>query len=198
MNMNTINDISDFIFLENKLEKADIIFIPGCSRPETMEEASKLYLKGFAPYLLPSGRYSIMLGHFAGVRTKAERYCGDYKTESEFLIDVGIKNGVPKEKILIEDQATYTMQNAVFSKAVTESAGLNIKRAIICCKSFHSRRACMYYQMAFPNTQFLVAPVNIDGITKENWFKSTEGRAHINGELKRISAQFDDLVPSEK
>lgn len=187
--VNSIKDITEFIFTEDELEKADIIFIPGCARPETMEEGARLYLMGFAPFLLPSGKYSITKGHFGGE--------GDYKTESEYLIEIGVKNGVPREKILIEDQATYTMENAIFSRKVTDEAGLDIKKAIICCKSFHARRACMYYQMAFPETKFLIAAVDIDGITKDNWYRSEAGRKHISGELKRIAVQFEDLVPKE-
>lgn len=38
-----IQEITDYIFLEDKLEKADAIFIPGCARPEHTEEAARLY-----------------------------------------------------------------------------------------------------------------------------------------------------------
>ena len=34
MNRRIVNDITDFIFLEDRLEKADAIFIPGGSYPE--------------------------------------------------------------------------------------------------------------------------------------------------------------------
>ena len=91
-----LQDIENFIFLEDELEPADIIFIPGNGFPQMAEEAAKLYQKGFAKWLLPSGRYSINLGHFGGVVVNQERYCGDYKTEWEFLTDVLMKNGVPK------------------------------------------------------------------------------------------------------
>lgn len=35
-----INDITNFIFVKDKLQKADIIFIPGGSYPEVAEEAA--------------------------------------------------------------------------------------------------------------------------------------------------------------
>ena len=41
-----IQEITDYIFLEDKLEKADAIFIPGCARPEHTEEAARLQKKG--------------------------------------------------------------------------------------------------------------------------------------------------------
>ena len=51
------------------------------------EQAAKLYHEGYAPYILPSGRYSILVGHFIGVQAKQDVYNGDYETEWEFLKD---------------------------------------------------------------------------------------------------------------
>lgn len=59
-----IQEITDYIFLEDKLEKADAIFIPGCDRPEHTEEAARLYKDGYAPLLLPSGGYTKVQGVF--------------------------------------------------------------------------------------------------------------------------------------
>ena len=49
----------DFMFISNQPEKADIIFIPGNGYPHMAENAADLYKRGFAPYILPSGKYSI-------------------------------------------------------------------------------------------------------------------------------------------
>lgn len=68
--MDIINDITNFIFIENEPELADIILIPGCSRPELMEVASDLWHKGYAPLILPSGKYSFKAGAFAGAKNK--------------------------------------------------------------------------------------------------------------------------------
>ena len=67
MNRRIVNDITDFIFLEDRLEKADAIFIPGGSYPELPERAAELWKEGYAPYVVPSGRFSITRGEFAGV-----------------------------------------------------------------------------------------------------------------------------------
>jgi len=47
--------ISDFIFFETELGKADVILIPGASQPQLMERAAMLYHQGIAPFILPSG-----------------------------------------------------------------------------------------------------------------------------------------------
>ena len=80
-----LEQITDFIFVENEPEKSDIIFIPGSGFPQLAEEAAQLYHAGFAPRILPSGRYSITQGHFGGVQEKTEQYPGTYETEWDFL-----------------------------------------------------------------------------------------------------------------
>ena len=71
---NFIRDITSFIFIEDEPEKADIIFVPGGSWPEPTEKAAKLWIDGYAPYILPSGKYSMTKGYFPGTMTKCEKY----------------------------------------------------------------------------------------------------------------------------
>lgn len=82
-----IKETSKFIFAENKPEKADIIFVPGNGYSQMAEKAAQLYAKKYAPFVLPSGKYSISTGRFGGVLTGQKRYSGEYQTEWEFLKD---------------------------------------------------------------------------------------------------------------
>ena len=189
-----LKQIEDFMFIEDKPEKADVIFVPGNGYPQMADKAAELYWNGFAPKILPSGRYSITAGRFTGVLDKKECYCGTYKTEWDFLKDVLMQNGVPEEAILKEDQATFTYENAIYSRQVTDHAELEIERAILCCKSYHARRCLMYYQLLYPKTEFYVVPVNADGITRENWRKNEEGIDAVTGELSRIVKQFSLML----
>lgn len=194
MNKAFLKQITDFIFTEQEPENADIIFIPGSGLPQLAEEAAGLYQKGFAPWILPSGRYSITLGHFSGVQEKQEIYQGDYETEWDFLRQVLIKNNVPKEVILKENQATYTYENAIYSRKVTDEMGLDIRKAILCCKPYHARRSLLYYQLLYPETKFLVCPIKESDITKDNWFLSEKGTTTVLGEMERIGTQFHEIM----
>lgn len=187
-------EVTKYIFAEDVLQKADIILIPGNAYPQNAERAAALYRQGYAPYILPSGKYSTLVGHFAGVCEKADRYNKEYKTEWEFLKDVLVQNGVDESAILKEDQATFTWENAKNSRIVTDQNKLVIQKAILCCRNVHARRSLMYYQKSFPESKIFVSPSVIGNITKENWYTTKDGIDAVNAELSRILYQFSLLV----
>jgi uncharacterized SAM-binding protein YcdF (DUF218 family) len=193
---NFIREITSFIFVEDKPEKADIIFVPGGSWPEPVERAAKLWVEGYAPFILPSGKYSMSKGYFSGSMTKADKYNKNYETEWEFMKDVLLSCGVDESSIIKEDNAVWTKQNAFNSREVTDSYNLEIKKAIICCKSFHAKRCLMFYSFAYPETQFIVCPVDIEGITKDNWFETEIGIDKVMGELSRVGGQLKNSIPT--
>ena len=205
MNMQIIDDITNFIFVQNAPEPADVILIPGGRDSELPEYAAQLWREGLAPVVVPSGRYSIKTGAFAGVRSHAERYGSDFATEAEFYTKVLTDCGVPADAILAEDQAAFTQLNAIFSQRILAEHDICPKKAIICCKAFHARRCMMYYQLYFPDTQLLIAPVpyvEACDITRDNWYLTETGRNRVFGELSRIGAQFpaefENVLFSEK
>lgn len=194
MNDKFLNQITEFIFVEDKPEKSDVIFIPGSGFPQLAEEVAKLYHQGLAPYILPSGKYSILNGKFAGVQEKQELYDGEYETEWEFLKEALKKNQVPEEHILRENNATYTYENAIYSRKVTDRLGMEIKKAILCCKPYHARRSLLYYQLLYPETQFYVCPIQDSDVKRDNWYLTEKGIRLVFGEVQRIGEQFVDIT----
>lgn len=184
-----IDDITDFIFVSDEPGEADIIFIPGGSWPQPAIRAAELYGAGLATLVMPSGKYGKELGRFAGVKDVNGLYPGPYATECEFYADILIKNGVPKEAILAEDQSTYTQENAVFSRSLCEKNGVAVRRALLCCKAFHARRSLMYYQMAFPDAAFMVIPVDAGGVRSDNWYQSPSCFDRVMSELAKCGSQ---------
>lgn len=190
MNNRIINDITNFIFVEDKPQRVDAIFLPGGSHPAQPEYAAELYRQGIAPILIVSGGVSVKKQIFDGVKSKADIYNKDYKTDCEFLTDALYINGVPLSVIYGEDKSGHTRDNAFLLRKVVDENGLKIKTAIIVCKAFHARRCLMLYQMAFPDTTFYVCPVVCMGITKDNWHKTEQGIDRVLGELARCGNQF--------
>ena len=68
------------------------------------------------------------------------------------------EHGVPEEAVWREDCATFTYENALRSREVTDAAGLKVGTAILCCQAYHARRASLYYQSCFPEAEILSAP----------------------------------------
>lgn len=188
--MKIIDDITNFIFVEDKPSESDIIFLPGGSDPAIPEKAAELFSAGFSPFLLPSGGVSVKTGKFNGVKVKKEIYNKEYQTECEFYSNVLLKNGVPMSAIIPEDKSGYTIQNAFFSRHVTDERGVIVKRAIICCKAFHARRCLMLYQFAFPEAEIFVVPSEVYGINRDNWYQHQYGVDRVLGELSRCGNQF--------
>ena len=183
--MDFVQDMTEFIFVEDKPQKADMIFIPGGDRGELAVTAAGLFREGYAPLVLPSGRYSKPVGRCL---------IPGYETEWEFLRDILVREGVPAEKILEEKQATYTYENAICSRRVTDAAGLAIRRAILCPQACHARRALLYYKILYPETEFFVCPTVTRGISRDNWFLDGEKIDVVLGELERCGSQFHEIL----
>ncbi len=194
MNDRIINDITNYIFVSDEPEVADVIFLPGGMHPQQPEYAAELYRRGYAKWIVPSGYMGVKWDFWPGVADKAEIYTGTYATECEFFIAVLTKNGVPRDAIIPEDAARHTRDNAFLSRKVVDASSIRIKTALIVCKEFHARRCLMLYQLAFPDVKFKVCPVNCSNITKENWHKSERGINRVMGELSRCGNQFVDDV----
>ena len=189
-----VRAVTEFVFVEDKPEKADVIFIPGSRKVEHAIRAAELYRAGYAPYVLPSGRFTIARGYFLELpEPLRSEYPGEFETEWHFLKTVLMKHGVPEEAILREDQATYTWENAQFSRDVLNKLGIQYKTAILCCQAFHARRALLYYQAAMPDTRFIVCPTPAPGYSRNDWYKSEKGRARILGEVQRLGGQIGDV-----
>ena len=180
-----LEEMTNFIFLEDEPQKADVIFVPGSEEGALAKTAAKLYLEGYAPILIPSGKYAKWTGH-----SKVEQF----QTEADHFAHLMMEEGVPEEAIIKETEATYTYQNAINTRKLLDERGIEVKRAILCCQAYHARRSKLYYQILFPDTEILVCPTITKGITRDNWFKSRETADIVLGEIERCGSQFHEIV----
>jgi hypothetical protein len=170
--------ITDFIFIENEPQKADIILIPGGSKPQLMERACSLYLAGYAPLLLPSGgKNKALVG---------------YKTEWDYFLEIARGMSIPEEIVLREDKATNTYENALYSRKIIKDQNIPIKKALLVCKAFHARRALLTYQTWFRNDiEYVICPIVDDrGIGKDNWYLDQVKIDKVMSEVEKIGKYF--------
>ena len=190
--MKFLRDITEFIFLEDLPEKADLIIVPGKTWPQPARRAAALYHEGMAPYIVVSGRYSKGQQTFAGAACEGDRYKGAYMTEADFLTDVLIREGVPETAVLQERKAEFTLENARYIRKLLEEKKMTVKKALICCQAFHARRCRMYFEYVFQDTdvEFLMCPAVTQGISRCSWMESQKGLDTVLGELRRCGEQF--------
>lgn len=117
-----LKQTEEFIFVEDQPEKADIIFVPGNGYPQMAEKAAELYRKGYGRYILPSGKYSITMGAFSGVLSEKKNIPDNIRQNGNFSGMFSLKMAL-RQKIFCGRSATYTYENALFSKKVTDEAG---------------------------------------------------------------------------
>ena len=180
-----LEEMTNFIFLEDAPQKADVIFLPGSEEGALAKTAARLYLEGYAPLIVPSGKYAKWTGH-----SKVEQF----ETESDHFAHLLMEEGVPEEAIIKEREATYTYQNAINTRKLLDDRGIEVKRALLCCQAYHARRSKLYYQILFPDTEILVVPTITKGITRDNWFKCREKSDIVLGEIERCGSQFHEIV----
>ena len=180
-----LQDITNIIFLEDEPQKADVIFLPGSEEGDLARTAAKLYHQGYAPLIVPSGKYAKWTG---------ETMVREFETESDHFANILMKEGVPEYAILKEREATYTYQNAINTRKLLDEKGIEVKRALLCCQAFHARRSKMYYQILFPETEILVCPTVTKDIRRDNWFKNREKSDRVLGEMERLGSQFHEIV----
>lgn len=191
--MNFIKEFTELVFIEDAPKPADIIFIPGSGYGQIALDAAKLYHQGLAPYILVSGKYSKLIDHFDGVK---DGVCSEFNgtTEAEYLKYVLMSSDVPEDTIIVDNDATFTYENAICSRKITDALGLSIQRAIICCQAFHARRCRLYYEILYPETEFLMCPTVTQGISRDNWFESKEKIDIVLGEIERWGGQFHEIM----
>jgi uncharacterized SAM-binding protein YcdF (DUF218 family) len=137
----------DYHHVNQKLKKADVIFVL-CSFDKSVGEyGADLFLKGYAPFMIFSG----------GVAHNNDLLkTGWDKPEAEILSEVAISKGVPKDKILLETQATNTEENILNVKKLLEKKGVNFSSFILVQKPYMERRTYATFKKRWGEKDFVV------------------------------------------
>lgn len=111
------------------------------------------------------------------------------KPESEVFAEVGLKNGISRDKMIIENKSTNTGENIKFTFELLKKAGLDIKTAILVQKPFMERRTYATFMKQWPGEKidFIVTspPISFgdypgQGINKDDLINT------MVGDLQRI------------
>ena len=144
-----IKKLWDYMRCNQQIEKADCIIGLGCEDLNIAKTAVDLYLKGYSDKII-----------FSGGLGKVTKNIWN-KTEAEKFTEYAIKNGVPKEKIYIENKSTNTGDNFRFTKELIKQKGLNIKTCIVVCKPYVEKRVEATLKKITPEWKGIVTSQNI-------------------------------------
>src|SRR5436190_21288005 len=117
----------DYHFLKQPLQKADCIFVLGSHDPSVADYAVQLYQTGYAPFILFSGGV---------IRPEGELRNNTPKSEAAAFFDIAIRQGVPAEAIILENEATNTGENFIYERRLLEEKKMNFKSFILVQKPY--------------------------------------------------------------
>jgi hypothetical protein len=127
----------------------DFMLVMGSHDLRVANHAANLFLQGKAPFLVCSGGY--------GKITKSLWN----NTEADTYAQICIENGVPKDKILIENKSTNSGENFIFTKKLLESHNIKVSTGIIVCKNYLSRRALATAKKQWPEIEWFIETPNL-------------------------------------
>jgi len=177
----------DYHFLKQPLTKADCIFVLGSHDPSVADYASQLYNEGYAPYIIFSGGV---------VRPVGELRNTTPKTEAEAFFDIAITKGVPPEAIILENQATNTGENFIFTRKLLKEKQLNFKSFILVQKPYMIRRTYATAKVQFSDFDCIVSalPDTYDSYInrcEENQISKQRVISNMTGDLQRLKLYPD-------
>jgi uncharacterized SAM-binding protein YcdF (DUF218 family) len=144
--------IWDYHQLRHKPIPADVIVALGTNDLRVADFAADLYLRGFGKLLVCTGAIAHQNDLLA---TPWDR------TEAEMYAEVAERQGVPKDRIVLETNATNTSENIRLTRALLEERGIRPDKIVIAVKPFMQRRAWASMAVEWPEMPATVASPNM-------------------------------------
>jgi len=165
----------DYHHMNMPLEPADVILVMGSHDLQVGEYGARLWLEGWAPWLLLSG----------GLGNLTRRIWEEAEADQFARIARGM--GVPDERVLIENRSTNTGENVLFSRALLEERGISANTFLLVQKPYMERRAYATFRKLWPEKAVRVSSPPIP--FREYFSAETPFELVVNvmvGDLQRI------------
>lgn len=179
---------------EDPLRPADIMLLLGSYDIRVADFTAALYERGFAPKIIVSG----------GLVPASREFLGG--SEAATLGHRLEALGVPESAILLEDKATNTAENIIFSYELLKAKSLDVKSIILVHKPYMTRRSYATFKKQWPGDSIDVQVASAD----QTFDKYNDGTLptdliinSIVGDLQRIREypklgfQIEQEIPDE-
>jgi uncharacterized SAM-binding protein YcdF (DUF218 family) len=165
--------LGDFLVVRDAVQPADVVIVvSGDGTGERARTAARLVRQGLAPWLLVSGG-----------RTGAAP--GGAAAE---MARVAVAAGVPPERVVVDDGARSTRDNARRSAALMARSGWT--SAILVTSPYHTRRAAWVFRAEFLPRGWTLRVYAAEGsfFEVERWWTRSQARALVWGEYVKLTA----------
>ena len=139
--MENIQILWDFMHMNHSLENADVIVGFGCYDEDIPRRCAELFHRGFAPYVCFSG----------GLGRNTDKLWT--KSEAERFAAIATSEGVPAERIILENKSTNSAENLLFTPKVLAEHGIRAEKIIAVHKPYMERRLWAAMQVYWPDVQ---------------------------------------------
>lgn len=163
-------------FVPDDIFPADLAIVFGMTawkRP--CARAVSLYRDGFARKLLFTGGFNRIIHAREGVEMARQ----------------AISDGVPESDIIVEAEATHTIENVTNAlRCIERSVGVsNLSSVLLVAIHFHMRRVKTIVERTFPdNIRLGFASYASIHYSSADWFESERGRADVASETRKLNA----------
>ncbi len=189
--------IWDYMLMHHSLEKADVILVCGSSDIRVAQYSAKLYLDGWAPYIIFAGSGSIH-------NHKRERNIFIDTTEAEVFANIAIEMGVPRESIIIENESQNTGDNYSFALKKAKESNISFNKIISIHKPYMEKRSYAIAKVWLPNSKIIMSspPISFENYpndiqTKEKIINSLVGNTQRMIEYPKKGFQIEMPIPEE-
>ncbi|MDQ0242540.1 hypothetical protein J2S09_000076 [Bacillus fengqiuensis] len=147
-----LKEAGNFLVINEKPVKSDVIIVLSGGGIERLEKGVELYKNGFAPYVMISNG------------------------QEDGLYEAAQKMGVPSNSIILENQASSTTENALFTKKLMSKH--QFQSAIIVSSNYHMRRVKSNYTKIRSNREMklIYCSVPDNRYDPSRWWATKEGR----------------------
>ena len=136
--MKNVQILWDFMHMNQQPEPADVIVGFGCYDEDIPRRCAELWHQGYAPYVCFSGG----LGrNTSGIWSKSE---------AERFAAIAISEGVPEDRIILENKSTNSAENLLFTPKVLAEAGIRAEKIIAVHKPYMEKRLWAAMQVYWP------------------------------------------------
>ena len=174
----------DFMLVGHEMCPADCIFVLGSHDIRVADYAIEIFHSGYAPWLLFSGGV---------IHQNAELGIFWDKSEAEHFAQRAKRQGVPEDRILIENRATNTGENFEFTRKLVDDLQLNFESFILVQKPYMERRVLATALRMWPDLDYIVTspPIACNDYLDGDLPRDAVIQ-HIVGDFQRVKVYGDN------